>query len=193
MMVSSVLVATSFPVGAAITHGLDSLVLTFLRFLLAALLFAPVIAWRYRLTWPGWRSRRGTSTDSGQRFRRRRRPTRKRVGFRSDAPVRRSRTSLIPAAPTARSPAVAPRHVPNALLRLQVDVHDRARGAAPPAQLELAPPPRDPPYLTESLVIGPRDSVACITYFPRRAYSLCMAKAADTSVHSRSWWKLNRR
>ncbi len=35
MMLATVLIATSFPVGAAITHGLDSLVLTFLRFTLA--------------------------------------------------------------------------------------------------------------------------------------------------------------
>jgi len=46
---SSDLVATSFPVGAEITHGLDSLVLTFLRFTLAAALFVPIIVWRY-----GW-------------------------------------------------------------------------------------------------------------------------------------------
>ncbi len=54
-MVSTMLVATSFPVGAAITHGLDSLVLTFLRFALAAALFAPLVAWRYGLTLPGLR------------------------------------------------------------------------------------------------------------------------------------------
>ena len=55
MIVAAVLVATSFPVGAAITDGLDSLVLTLLRFALAALLFAPLVAWRYGLTLPGWR------------------------------------------------------------------------------------------------------------------------------------------
>ena len=55
MMLATVLVATSFPVGAAITHGLDSLVLTFLRFTLAAVLFAPIVAWRYGLTMPGLR------------------------------------------------------------------------------------------------------------------------------------------
>jgi len=52
MMLATALVATSFPVGAAITHGLDSLVLTFLRFALAALLFAPIVAWRYGLAIP---------------------------------------------------------------------------------------------------------------------------------------------
>ncbi len=46
-MLATVLVAMSFPVGAAITNGLDSLVLTFLRFALAALLLAPIVAWRY--------------------------------------------------------------------------------------------------------------------------------------------------
>lgn len=55
MVLATVLVATSFPVGAAITHGLDSLVLTFLRFALAAALFAPIVAWRYGLGLPGLR------------------------------------------------------------------------------------------------------------------------------------------
>jgi drug/metabolite transporter (DMT)-like permease len=55
MLLATVLVATSFPVGAAITHGLDSLVLTFLRFTLAAVLFAPIVVWRYGLVMPGLR------------------------------------------------------------------------------------------------------------------------------------------
>lgn len=55
MMLATVLVATSFPVGAAITHGLDSLVLTLMRFTLAAILFAPLVVWRYGLVMPGWR------------------------------------------------------------------------------------------------------------------------------------------
>lgn len=55
MLLATVLIATSFPVGAAITHGLDSVVLTLLRFSLAALVFAPIVAWRYGLPWPGWR------------------------------------------------------------------------------------------------------------------------------------------
>ena len=55
MLLATVLVATSFPVGAAITHGLDSVVLTLLRFSLAALVFAPIVAWRYGLPWPDWR------------------------------------------------------------------------------------------------------------------------------------------
>lgn len=54
-MLATALVATSFPVGGAIAHGLDSLVLTFLRFTLAAVLFAPIVVWRYGLAMPGWR------------------------------------------------------------------------------------------------------------------------------------------
>jgi len=49
------LVATSFPLGAAITNEMDSLVLTFLRFALAALLFAPFVAWRYGIAMPSIR------------------------------------------------------------------------------------------------------------------------------------------
>jgi len=56
---ATVLIATSFPVGQAIAQGLDPAALTFLRFLIAALLFAPVIAWRYGLKWPGWRAMAG--------------------------------------------------------------------------------------------------------------------------------------
>lgn len=52
MVLATVLVATSFPVVAEIADGLDSLVMTFLRFLLAALLFAPFVAWRYGLAIP---------------------------------------------------------------------------------------------------------------------------------------------
>ena len=52
---ATVLVATSFPVGAAITNGLDSVVLTLLRFALAALLFAPIVYLRYGLAVPSVR------------------------------------------------------------------------------------------------------------------------------------------
>ena len=52
MLVATGFVATSFPVGAEITEGLDSLVLTFLRFALATILFAPVVAWRYGIALP---------------------------------------------------------------------------------------------------------------------------------------------
>ncbi|MDP6705275.1 MAG: DMT family transporter [Alphaproteobacteria bacterium] len=46
------LVATSFTVGAAITHGLEPEMLTLLRFALASLLFLPFVAWRHGLRLP---------------------------------------------------------------------------------------------------------------------------------------------
>ena len=55
MLAATFLVATSFPIVAAITGGLDSVVLTFIRFALATLLFAPLAAWRHGLPRPGLR------------------------------------------------------------------------------------------------------------------------------------------
>lgn len=52
MLLATVLIATSFPVGAAITDGLDSVVLTLLRFVLATVLFAPYVVARHGLTLP---------------------------------------------------------------------------------------------------------------------------------------------
>ncbi|MEM0947248.1 MAG: DMT family transporter [Pseudomonadota bacterium] len=52
MLIGTFFVATSFPVVAAITGSLDSSVLTFIRFTLATLLFAPLVAWRYGLVRP---------------------------------------------------------------------------------------------------------------------------------------------
>jgi drug/metabolite transporter (DMT)-like permease len=52
VLLGRALVATSFPVGAAITHGLEPELLTLLRFALATALFAPYIAWRHGLTLP---------------------------------------------------------------------------------------------------------------------------------------------
>ena len=52
MLTATFLVATSFPVAAAITGGLDSVVLTLIRFSLATLLFAPIVLWRYGLVVP---------------------------------------------------------------------------------------------------------------------------------------------
>ncbi len=52
MLTATFLVATSFPVAAAITGGLDSVVLTLIRFALATLLFAPIVFWRYGLVFP---------------------------------------------------------------------------------------------------------------------------------------------
>jgi len=51
-MFGTVLVSTSFPVVAAIAQGLDSVVLTFLRFALAALMLAPLVAWKYGIPRP---------------------------------------------------------------------------------------------------------------------------------------------
>ncbi len=52
VLLSRVLVATSFTVGAAITHGLEPELLTLLRFALATALFAPYVAWRHGLHLP---------------------------------------------------------------------------------------------------------------------------------------------
>ncbi|TCS62174.1 DMT family transporter [Varunaivibrio sulfuroxidans] len=51
---ATMVVATSFPVGAAITQGLDSLLIALLRFSLATALLAPFVAWRYGLRFPGF-------------------------------------------------------------------------------------------------------------------------------------------
>ncbi len=56
VLASRALVATSFVVGAGITHGLAPESLTLLRFLLATALFAPVVALRGGLVWPGFRA-----------------------------------------------------------------------------------------------------------------------------------------
>lgn len=52
MLLTAVLVSTSFTVSKAIADGMDPAVLTLLRFALAALLFLPVIAWRHGLHLP---------------------------------------------------------------------------------------------------------------------------------------------
>ncbi len=53
LLVYAFLVSTSFTVGAAITHDLDPLVLTFLRFLVAAAVFGIGLALSGRWQWPG--------------------------------------------------------------------------------------------------------------------------------------------
>ena len=52
VLLARALVATSFPVGAAITHGLPPELLTLVRFALATLLFAPYVAWRHGIAIP---------------------------------------------------------------------------------------------------------------------------------------------
>ncbi len=57
MVASTLLVATSFPVVASIAGAMDSVVLTALRFALAALIFLPLVALRHRLeVLPTWRA-----------------------------------------------------------------------------------------------------------------------------------------
>lgn len=51
---ATTLIATSFPVGEAISPGLDPFVLTFLRFALAAVVIGLFVGWRYGIAWPGW-------------------------------------------------------------------------------------------------------------------------------------------
>ena len=51
-----VVISTSFPLGEYITHGLDPAVMMCLRFVLAALLMAPIVAWREGLALPSARS-----------------------------------------------------------------------------------------------------------------------------------------
>lgn len=49
MVISAILVSTSFTVGAAITRELDPVILTFVRFTLAAAIFGPLVHFRYGL------------------------------------------------------------------------------------------------------------------------------------------------
>ena len=51
-LVMTVIVSTSFPLGKAITHGLDPAVMMCIRFALASALFAPIVAWREGLHAP---------------------------------------------------------------------------------------------------------------------------------------------
>ena len=60
MLVSAVLVSTSFPVGKAITPFMDPVLLTLIRFCLAALLFAPYVRRRFGLANPGLAALRET-------------------------------------------------------------------------------------------------------------------------------------
>ena len=59
VLLGRILVATSFPVGAAITHGRAPELLTMSRFALATLLFAPYIAWHHGFTIPPARTLAG--------------------------------------------------------------------------------------------------------------------------------------
>ncbi len=59
MLVSRMLVAAAFPIGAAITHGLEPEQLTLVRFVLASALFAPFVILRHGLVLPPLRSLAG--------------------------------------------------------------------------------------------------------------------------------------
>ena len=56
MLLSALLVSTSFTVGKAITPFMDPVVLTLIRFLLATLLFAPYVRRSFGLVYPGARA-----------------------------------------------------------------------------------------------------------------------------------------
>ncbi len=64
VLLSRALVATSFVVGAEITHGLAPELLTLLRFALATLLFLPYVAWRHGLALPSLRALAGYAAIS---------------------------------------------------------------------------------------------------------------------------------
>ena len=65
MLLAATLVSTSFTVGKAIASGLDPIILTLIRFILASLLFLPYIQGRFGLFWPGWRALGRYSVISG--------------------------------------------------------------------------------------------------------------------------------
>ena len=64
MVFASFLVATSFTVGKAITHGLDPALLTLVRFLFAIVFFAPLVAMKYGLHRPSPKALAGYATIS---------------------------------------------------------------------------------------------------------------------------------
>ncbi len=64
VFVAMFLISFAYPVGEAIANELDTGVLLFLRFALAAALFAPLVAWRHGLVWPGWRALGGYAAIS---------------------------------------------------------------------------------------------------------------------------------
>ncbi|MCB2182325.1 MAG: DMT family transporter [Desulfobulbaceae bacterium] len=64
MLLSTLIVSTSFTVGKAITHGLDPVVLVLVRYILAAVLFAPIVAAKHGLARPPLRRLCGYFTIS---------------------------------------------------------------------------------------------------------------------------------
>ncbi len=64
MLVSTIIVSTSFTVGEAITHGLEPSILILIRYILAVLCFAPVLAFTHGFTLPPVRQLLGYSAIS---------------------------------------------------------------------------------------------------------------------------------
>jgi len=64
VLLSRALIATSFTVGAAITHGLEPSLLILLRFAIATALFAPFVWWRHGLALPTLKALLGYSAIS---------------------------------------------------------------------------------------------------------------------------------
>ena len=64
VFVAMFLISFSYPVGEAIANELDTGVLLFLRFALAAAIFAPLVAWRHGIARPGWRTLGGYAAIS---------------------------------------------------------------------------------------------------------------------------------
>ena len=64
MVLAAILVSTSFVVGKGIADGLDPAVLTLIRFLIAALLFAPYVSRCHGLALPPWRRLAGYAAIS---------------------------------------------------------------------------------------------------------------------------------
>ncbi|MBI5556485.1 MAG: DMT family transporter [Deltaproteobacteria bacterium] len=65
MLLASVIVSTSFTVGAAITRGLDPAVLLLVRYVLAVLFFAPILLYKHGFTLPPVRQLCGYGAISG--------------------------------------------------------------------------------------------------------------------------------
>lgn len=64
MLLATIVVSSSFTVGAAITHGLEPSVLLLVRYGLATICLAPVLVWRYGFALPSGRQLLGYSAIS---------------------------------------------------------------------------------------------------------------------------------
>ena len=64
VFVAMFLISFSYPVGEAIANELNTGALMFIRFGLAMAIFAPLVAWRHGIVWPGWRTLAGYAAIS---------------------------------------------------------------------------------------------------------------------------------